>query len=114
MTRAFKKLTDLKNAASMAISLLHNVHEEECYGNIFSENFYKNHCSNCQNGIRNFLRMPGLKKFLQKFYVGPMCSTKLIDAAAKEILIKNDADPGNDAQSTGNKFLSKEDQEKAD
>ncbi len=98
----------------MAISLLHNIDEDECYRNIFSENFDKNHCSNCQNGIHSFLRMPGLKKFLQKFYVGPMCYTKLIDTAAEEKLIKNDADPGNDSQSTGNEFLSKEDQEKAD
>jgi hypothetical protein len=84
MTRAFKKLTDLKNAASVAISLLANIDPEECYGNIFSEHFDKNHCSNCQNGIGNILRMPNLKKFLQKFYVGPMCSTELIDAAAEE------------------------------
>ncbi len=114
MTRAFKKLTALKNAASMAISLPTNIDAEECYGNIFSENFDKNHCSNCQNGIRNFLRMPNRKKFLQKFYVGPMCSTELIDAAAEEKLIKNDADPGNDAQATGNEFLSKQNQQKAD
>jgi hypothetical protein len=93
MTRAFKKLTDLKNAASMAISLLANIDAEECYGNIFCENFDKNHCSNCQNDISDFLKMPNLKRFLQKFYVGPMCSTELIDTAAKENLIKNDADP---------------------
>jgi hypothetical protein len=42
MTRAFKKLTDLKNAATMAISLLANIEAEECYGNIFSKNFDKN------------------------------------------------------------------------
>ncbi len=36
MTRAFKKLTDLKNTASMAISLRANIDTEECYGNIFS------------------------------------------------------------------------------
>jgi hypothetical protein len=35
MARAFQKLTDLKNAASMAISLLANIDAEECYGNIF-------------------------------------------------------------------------------
>jgi hypothetical protein len=89
LTRAFKKLTDLKNAASMAISLIANIDAEECYGNMFSENFDKNHCSNCQNGIRNFLRIPNLKKVLQKFYVGPMCSTEFIDAAAKENLLQN-------------------------
>jgi hypothetical protein len=61
MTRAFKKLTDLKNAASLAILLLADDKEEECYGNIFSENFDKNHCSNCRNGICNFLKMPNLK-----------------------------------------------------
>jgi hypothetical protein len=92
MTRAFKKLTDLKNAASMAISLLADIDAAECYGNIFSENFDKNHCSNCRNGIHNFLKMPNLKKFLQKFYVGPMCSAELIDAVAAENLIKKDAD----------------------
>jgi hypothetical protein len=86
ITRAFKKLTNLKNAASMAISLLANIDAEECYGNIFSENFDKNHCSNCRNGIRNFLRMPNLRKFLQKFYVGPMCSMELIDAATENLI----------------------------
>ena len=35
MTRAFKKLTDLKNAAAMAISLLSKIEAEECYGYIF-------------------------------------------------------------------------------
>jgi hypothetical protein len=89
MTRAFKKLTDLKNAASMAISLLANIDAEECHGNIFYENFDKNHCSNCRNGIRNFLRMPNLKKVLQKFYVGPMCSTEFIDAVAEENFPQN-------------------------
>jgi hypothetical protein len=118
MNRAFKKLTDLKNAAAMAISLLSNIEAEECYGNIFSENFDKNHCSNCRNGIRNFLQMPNLKQFLQKFYVGPICSTQMADnifqlnvelllkqtknnvhsrteTAAKEKLIKSDADRPN-------------------
>ncbi len=84
MTRAFKKLTDLKNAASLAISLLADNEEEDCYGNIFSENFDKNHCSNCRNGIRNFLKMPNLKEFLQKFYVGPICFTDFLDAVAEE------------------------------
>jgi hypothetical protein len=100
MRRAFKKLTDLKNAATMALSLLHNIDKEECYGNIFSENFYKNHCSNCRNGIRNLLSMPNLKKFLQKHYVGPMCSTKVIDATAEENLIKNDAEMMRNQQET--------------
>jgi len=35
MTRALKKLTDLNNAASMAISILENIDTEDCYGNIF-------------------------------------------------------------------------------
>jgi hypothetical protein len=47
MTRALKKLADLKKAASLAISLLADNEAEECYGNIFSENFDKNHCYNC-------------------------------------------------------------------
>jgi hypothetical protein len=84
----------------MAISLLTNIDAEECYGNIFSENFDKNHYKNCRNGIRNFLSMPNLKQFLQKFYVGPICSTALNDAAAKDNLIKNDADPENKARSS--------------
>jgi len=84
MARAFQKLTDLKNAASMAISLLANIDAEECYGNIFSENFDKNHCSNCRNGICNILKMPNLKEFLQKFYVGLICSTDFFDAATKD------------------------------
>jgi hypothetical protein len=84
MARAFQKLTDLKNAASMAISLLANIDTEECYGNIFSENFDKNHCSNCRNGICNILKMPNLKEFLQKFYVGLICSTDFFDAATKD------------------------------
>jgi hypothetical protein len=89
MTRAFKKLTDLKNAASLAISLLADNEAKECYGNIFSENFDKNHCSNCRNGIHNFLKMPNLKEFLQKFYVGPICSTDFFDAAAEETFLLN-------------------------
>jgi hypothetical protein len=101
MTRAFKKLIDLKNAASMAIAMLQDVDQEECEGNIFSEIYNKNHCKNCYNGIKNFLRMPILKQFLQKHYVGPMCSTELISAAAEENLIKNDVDPENDTLSTG-------------
>ncbi len=39
----------------MAISLLADIEAEECYGNIFSENFDKNHCTNCRNSSRNFL-----------------------------------------------------------
>jgi hypothetical protein len=114
MTGAFKKLIDLKNAASMAIAMLQDVDQEECDGNIFSEYYNKNHFKNCYNGIKNFLRMPNLKQFLQKHYVGPLCSTKLISAVAKENLIKNDVDPGNDVLSTGSNALSQADQEKED
>ncbi len=84
MTRGFKKLTNLKNAASIVISLLANIDAEECYGSIFCENFDKNHCSNCQIGIWNFLKMPNLQKFLQKFYVGPIFSTDFFDATAED------------------------------
>jgi len=69
MTRAFQKLQYLKNAATLAITILTEDEAEECYGNIFSESFDKNHCKTCRNGIRNFLHMPGLKLFLQKHYV---------------------------------------------
>jgi len=34
-----------------------------------------------------------LKTIPSNFYVGPICSATLIDAAAEEILIRNDADP---------------------
>jgi len=66
MTRAFQKLQDLKNAATLAIAILTENENDECNGNIFSEHFNKNHCNNCRNGIRNFLHMPGLKNFLQE------------------------------------------------
>jgi len=48
-----------------------------------------------KNGIRNFLSMPNLKQFLQKFCEGPICSTALKDTTAEENLIKNKADPVN-------------------
>jgi hypothetical protein len=86
MTRAFQKLQDSKNAASLAIAILHEDIEKDCDGNPFADNFDKNHCSNCRNGIRNFLQMPNLKQFLQKFYVGPICSTKM---AAEDIFPLN-------------------------
>jgi hypothetical protein len=99
MTRAFKKLTDLKNAASLAISLLAD-DKEQHYGNIFSENFDKNHCSNCQNGIRSLLRVPNLKQILQQFTKRSISAVEnvsneifLKNAAAQDNLIKNDADP---------------------
>ena len=83
MTRAFQKLQDLKNAASLAIAILQ---EDNCDGNPFADNFDKNHCSNCRNGIRNFLQMPNLKQFLQQFYVGPICSAKTV---AEDIYSQN-------------------------
>jgi hypothetical protein len=83
MTRAFQKLQDLKNAASLAIAILQ---EDNCDGNPFSDNFDKNHCSNCRNGIRNLLQMPNLKQFLQQFYVGPICSAKTV---AKDMYSQN-------------------------
>ena len=79
MTRAFKKLTDLKNAATMAISLLSNIEAEECNGNIFDENFDKYHCKNCYNGIKTFLSLPNLKQIFK--------------SAAQENLINKNADP---------------------
>jgi hypothetical protein len=86
MTRAFQKLQDLKNAASLAIAILQEDIEKDCDGNQFADNFDKNHCSNCRNGIRNFLQMPNLKQFLQQFYVGPICSVK---TAAEDIFSQN-------------------------
>jgi hypothetical protein len=100
MTRAFKKLTDLKNAAQMAISLLSNLDEEECPGNIFSKNFDKYHCSNCHNGIRSLLGVQNLKQIFQEFTKRSISAVENVsneilvkNAAAQENLIKNDADP---------------------
>jgi hypothetical protein len=59
MTRAFQKLQDLKNAATLAITILT---QDDEIGNIFSENYYKNHCKNCKNGIKNFLQLPYIKQ----------------------------------------------------
>jgi transposase InsO family protein len=63
VTRAFQKLQDLKNADTLAIAILTENEDDKCYGNFFSENFNKNHCQNCRNGIKNFLQMPKLKQF---------------------------------------------------
>jgi transposase InsO family protein len=93
MTRAFKKLTDLKNAATMAISLLSNIEEEECYGNIFEEKFDKYHCKNCYNGIKTFLSLPNLKQIFQKTCDNSICSTTFQNSAAQENLINKNADP---------------------
>jgi len=54
ITRALKKLIDYKNAATMAVSLIKSELEEECDGNMFSENYNKYHCTNCYHGKRNF------------------------------------------------------------
>ena len=93
ITRAFKKLTDLKNAATMAISLLSNIEAEECYGNIFGENFDKYHCKNCYNGIKTFLSLPNLKQIFQKTCDNSICSTTFQNSAPQENLINKNADP---------------------
>jgi len=69
MTRAFQKLQDLKNAASLAIAILTEENKTVCYGNIFDENYDKNHCQNCKKGIKNFLKLPNIKEIFQKHYV---------------------------------------------
>ncbi len=69
MTRAFQKLQDLKNAASLAIAILTEENEDICYGNIFSETNNKNHCQNCKHGIQNFLKLPNIKEIFKKHYV---------------------------------------------
>jgi hypothetical protein len=69
MTRAFQKLQDLKNAASLAIAILTEENEEICYGNIFSDSYNKNHCQNCKNGIKTFLNLPNIKEIFKKHYV---------------------------------------------
>jgi transposase InsO family protein len=93
MTRAFKKLTDLKNAATMAISLLSNIEAEECYGNIFEANFDKYHCKNCYNGIKTFLSLPNHKQIFQKTCDKSICSTTFQNSATQENLINKNADP---------------------
>jgi len=93
MTRAFKKLTDLKNAATMAISLLSNIEAEECYGNIFKENFDKYHCKNCYNGIKTFLSLPNLKQIFKQTCDNSIGSTTFQNSAAQENLINKNADP---------------------
>jgi hypothetical protein len=47
ITRALKKLIDYKNAAAMAVSIITKELNNECDGNIFSENYDKYHCENC-------------------------------------------------------------------
>ena len=69
MTRAFQKLQDLKNAASIAIAILKEENEELCYGNIFSDSYNKNHCQNCKNGIKTFLKLPNIKEIFQKHFL---------------------------------------------
>ncbi len=59
MTRALKKLIDYKNAAAMAISLLHDELATECDGNIFADGYDKYHCKNCYNGITIFSHFAG-------------------------------------------------------
>ncbi len=62
-----------------------------------------------KNGIRNFLSMPNLKKFLQKFCEGPIWSTALNDTTTEENLIKNNADPQNKACSSTDLIKNKAD-----
>ncbi len=69
MTRAFQKLQDLKNAASLAIAILTEENEDICEGNIFDKDFNKNHCQNCKKGIHQFLNLPNIKQIFQKYYV---------------------------------------------
>jgi hypothetical protein len=107
MTRAFQKLQDVKNAATLAIAILTENEDDECYGNIFSENFDKNHCKNCRDGIRNFLHMPGLKKFLQHLVPLENNNERVYEGARANKdaepgnLIQNDADQENDADQLG-------------
>ncbi len=54
MTRAFQKLQDLKNAASLAIAILQEEKYQDCDGNPFPDNFDKYHCKNCYNWIKLF------------------------------------------------------------
>jgi hypothetical protein len=96
MTRAFKKLTDLKNAATMAISLLSNIEAEECNGNIFDANFDKYHCKNCYSGIKTFLSLPNLKQIFQNAAQENLINKNadpLQNSATQENLINKNADP---------------------
>jgi transposase InsO family protein len=96
MTRAFKKLTDLKNAATMAISLLSNIEAEECDGNIFDANFDKYHCKNCYSGIKTFLSLPNLKQIFQNAAQEDLINKNadpLQNSATQENLINKNADP---------------------
>ena len=98
MTRAFQRLTDLKNAATMAIAILQEESSEDCFGNMFSDNYNKNHCKNCYNGIRSLLTMPGLKQFFQKHYVDPELQPNiLINTGDTQNLHKDDSDQVNKA-----------------
>jgi hypothetical protein len=69
MTRAFQKLQDLKNAATLAIAILQEEQISDCDGNPFNDNFDKYHCKNCYNGIKSFLKLPNIKEIFQKHYV---------------------------------------------
>ncbi len=69
MTRAFQKLQDLKNAASLAIAILTEEKDNICYGNIFDDNYNKYHCQNCYKGIQNFLHLPNIKELFKTHYV---------------------------------------------
>ncbi len=53
-TRALQKLFQNKNAATVAVTFIENEICELCYGNIFREDFDKNHCKNCHGGMHIF------------------------------------------------------------
>ena len=77
----------------MAISLLSNIEDEVCDGNIFDSNFDKYHCKNCYNGIKTFLSLPNLKQIFQKTCDNSICSTTFQNSAAQENLINKNANP---------------------
>jgi len=111
MTRALKRLLDYKNAATMAISILHEELEAECDGNIFTENYTKYHCDKCYNDIKNshfarqtniFLDPQNLITFSQKINHNERAFTSaLCDLIKNYKYCKNDADQvQNDADPT--------------
>jgi len=89
MTRAFQKLQDLKNAASIAIAILKEENEELCYDNIFSDSYNKNHCQNCKNGIKTFLKLPNIKEIFQKHFLPfENVSKRVYDADQADVINK--------------------------
>ncbi len=119
MTRAFQKLQDLKNAATLAIAILQEEKDADCDGNPFTDNFDKYDCKNCYNGIKSFLKLPNLKQIFQDaskmFQLNNLIAqTSTARQNSKEdqenlINFKKDADPRPLAASA--RQNSKEDQE---